>query len=95
MLALQDYSQGISKLADVLSQLNSHRAETERELEKLRFDAKGLEEAIAELGTHAQTEPMPIESALDDLRKELVFSSVQGSSWPPRKSYWGSYRLFL
>jgi exonuclease SbcC len=72
MLALQDYSQGISKVADVLSQLTSHRAETERELEKLRFDAKGLEEAIADLGTHIQTEPMPIESALDDLRKELV-----------------------
>ena len=72
MLALQDYSQGISKVADVLSQLSSHRAETERELERLRFDARGLEEAISELGTLVQTEPMPIESALDDLRKELV-----------------------
>lgn len=72
MLALQDYSQGISKVADVLSQLTSHRAETERELEKLRFDARALEDSIAELGPHVQTEPMPIESALDDLRKELA-----------------------
>jgi hypothetical protein len=72
MLALQDYSQGIAKVTDVLSELGNHRVEIERELEQLRLDTKALEDSIVDLEHHSQAEPMPIESALDTLKEELA-----------------------
>ncbi len=83
MLALQDYSQGISKVADVASQLGAYRSEIEREVEGLRSEAKPLEDAIAELGsTDSEAGPTPIESALQDLRSDLVRLGLN-ESLPP------------
>jgi exonuclease SbcC len=73
MLALQDYSQGISKAAAVVSRLNDYRGEVEHDLEMLRSEAKALDGSIAELGpVEGETDPTPIENVLEDLRNDLV-----------------------
>lgn len=73
MLALQDYSQGISKAGNVTAQLASYRDQIERELGELRLEAKALDDSIVELGaSDTEAEPTPIEKILHDLRGDLV-----------------------
>lgn len=83
MLALQDYSQGISKTGDVAVQLTNYRNDIEGELERLRLEAKALDESIVELGSaETEAELTPIESVLQDLRSSLLKLGLK-ESLPP------------
>ncbi len=74
MLALQDYSQGLAKVGDVLSKLSDHGETTEKDLTQLRDESAALTTSMPELADPHSTELMPIESTIDDLRKEMVNS---------------------
>ena len=75
MLSLQDYSQGLSKLDDVLSKLSDHRGTAEASLEKLHDEKVALERSLGKDDTDIDSnEVAPIESLIADLRREIADS---------------------
>lgn len=75
MLSLQDYSEGVAKIEDVLSKLSDHRATVEEELTRLRDEDATLASTLT--GTEPDTELTPVEAAIASLRQEILDSSLQ------------------
>ena len=77
MLSLQDYSQGLSKLKDVLVKLSDQRETAQAALEALREEGAGLERALGHDGADVASEKVaPIESLIADLREDVAKSSL-------------------
>ena len=75
MLSLQDYSEGLSKIDDVLSKLSGHRRTAQARLEELHDERVALERSMGEDGTDIDSnEVTPIESVVADLRREVAES---------------------
>jgi exonuclease SbcC len=70
MLSLQDYSEGISKLEAVLSQLSRRRNELEQTLRALSQQRAMLSESLTEEPGNADGTPLPIEATLAALRQD-------------------------
>ena len=76
MLSLQDYSQGLSKLKDVLGRLLGQREAAETDLAGLREERVSLERSIEDDGSVVDgEEPAPIESLISDLREDVARSA--------------------
>ena len=77
MLSLQDYSDGLSKLKDVLSKLSGHRDTAQAALEQFYDERTTLERSLGEDGTDIDSDEVtPIESVIADLRREVAESSL-------------------
>ena len=77
MLSLQDYSQGLSKLKDVLVRLADQRERARVALEALREEGAALERALGEDGADVDRDEIaPIESLIANLREDVAESSV-------------------
>ena len=75
MLSLQDYSEGLAKLDDVLSKLSGHRDAAQATLETLHNNRATLERSLDDDGTDAESNEMtPIESVIAELRREVAES---------------------
>ena len=75
MLSLQDYSEGLAKLDDVLSKLSGHRDVAQATLETHHNDRATLERSLDDDGPDAESNEMtPIESVIADLRREVAES---------------------
>jgi exonuclease SbcC len=71
MLALQDYSQGLVKVADVLAQLSGQRQMTDGEVSELRAQIASVRASLPQMPAAEDLEPTAIESILADLRREV------------------------
>jgi len=71
MLALQDYSQGLVKVADVLAQLSGQRQMTDGEVSELRAQIASVRASLPRMPAAEDVEPTAIESILADLRREV------------------------
>jgi exonuclease SbcC len=78
MLALQDYSQGLAKVTDVLAQLSADRTSVNAEITQVRLESSNVVASLPQLaaGDSADAEPTPIENALADLRRQIVTAGV-------------------
>ena len=75
MLSLQDYSEGLSKVADVLSKLSGHRRTAQARLDELQDDRITLERSMGDDSTDIDSDEVtPIESMVADLRREVAES---------------------
>ena len=75
-LSLQDYSAGLEKIRQVLSELTKHEQIIKQDLTRLREEGAALTTALDEASESSSTEPTPIESAIADLRQEMGSVSV-------------------
>ena len=78
MLALQDYSQGLSKVSDVLHQLSVQGSTIDQELTQLRDESSSLATSLPKVGSAdpALAEPTPIEEAIAGLRQKILSSGI-------------------
>ena len=75
-LSLQDYSAGLAKIRQVLSELTKHEQAIKQDLTRLREEGAALTTALDEASESGSTEPTPIESVIADLRQEVESASV-------------------
>ncbi|MGA7768523.1 MAG: AAA family ATPase [Candidatus Sulfotelmatobacter sp.] len=88
MLALQDYSQGLSKVTEVISELANQRGSIEMELVELRSESAAVSESLPQLDPNeTEAAATPLEELIADFQKELrdtefseVFPEVASSS---------------
>jgi exonuclease SbcC len=72
MLALQDYSQGLVKVTDVLAQLSEQRQMTDEEVHELRAQTDTVRGSLPQMPAEREgAEPTAIDSILADLRREV------------------------
>jgi DNA repair protein SbcC/Rad50 len=73
MLALQDYTQGLSKVGEVLSRLENEQGLINQELAHLRSNREEIKESLLELGAAASEAPQssPLEEAIAALREQI------------------------
>lgn len=83
MLSLQDYSEGISKLEAVLSQLARRRNELEKSIGTLSQQRAELSRSLAEVRKQGDGTALPIEATLVALRRD---SDSQDVGLPPLPS---------
>ncbi len=78
MLALQDYSQGLSKVAEVISSLSNDRSATSGELVELNQEKSALTSALPRVlpGGVDGAQQMPLEDAVVDLRKRAKSAGI-------------------
>ena len=77
MLSLQDYSQGLSKLKDVLVKLSGQRDAAQAALEILREERATLERTLGDDGPDVDSEEVaPIESLIAHLREDVAKSGL-------------------
>jgi exonuclease SbcC len=77
MLSLQDYSQGLSKIGEVLSTLSDHRKTADGELEQLQEQATALRTSLNEDAGDSGNELLPLESAVASLRSDIEQSELK------------------
>jgi exonuclease SbcC len=78
MLALQDYSQGLSKVTDVLAQLTGQRSAINEELTQLRTESNTLTASLPEIpSADSDISPLPIEGAIADLRQKVLSAGIK------------------
>jgi exonuclease SbcC len=75
-LSLQDYSAGLAKVRQVLSELAKYEQTIKQDLTGLREESAALTTVLKEAAEYSSTEPTPIESAIADLRQEIESASV-------------------
>jgi len=88
MLALQDYSQGLSKVTEVISELANQRGSIDMELGQLRSESAAISESLPQLDPNeTEAAATPLEELVADFQKELrdtgfaeVFPEVASSS---------------
>jgi exonuclease SbcC len=80
MLALQDYSQALSKVADVLAGLEKHRSAAEEDIAKLQVERDTVAASLPEVADDGVVEPSALQSTIDALRQALANA---GSGIPP------------
>jgi chromosome segregation ATPase len=72
MLALQDYSQGLSKITEVISELGNQRSSIELELVQLRGESAAISESLPQLDPNeVEATATPLEELIADFREEL------------------------
>lgn len=76
MLSLQDYSEGVSKLEAVQSQLSRRRNEVEETLRDLNQQRATLSESLAQQAVETGGMPAPIEATLTALRQDADWTIV-------------------
>jgi exonuclease SbcC len=78
MLALQDYSQGLSKVAEVITSLSNDRSATNKEVVELNREKSALTLALPKVlpGDADKTKQMPLEDAVADLRRHAKGAGV-------------------
>ena len=81
-LSLQDYSAGLVKIRQVLSELTKHEQIINQDLTRFREESAALATALDEASESSSTEPTPIESAIADLRQEMESASVPVEGLP-------------
>lgn len=72
MLALQDYSQALSKVADVLAGLSKHRIAADEEIAKLQGELATVTASLPVIPDDGLLEPTALESTIDVLRQALA-----------------------
>ena len=88
MLALQDYSQGLSKVTEVISELANQRGSIDMELAQLRSESAAISESLPQLDPNeTEAAATPLEELIADFQKELrdtefskLFPEVASSS---------------
>lgn len=71
MLALQDYSQALSKVADVLGSLEKHRIAVDEELTRLRSERAAVAASLPSVADDGVVEPSALDSTIDALRQAV------------------------
>jgi exonuclease SbcC len=87
MLALQDYSQGLVKVTDVIAQLSGYCSALDQELTQVKADSNSL---LASLPAPADSEGphlTPIEGVIADLRQKMVSSEITLQAPPESLDY--------
>ena len=80
MLALQDYSQALSKVADVLAGLEKHRIAADEEIAKLQGERATVTASLPVVADDGVVESSALESTIDVLRQALASA---GSNMQP------------
>jgi exonuclease SbcC len=88
MLALQDYSQGLDKVTDVIAQLSSLLAALDKELSQLRNERHQLSQLIDSMSSELGEDetPTPIDELAGDLRKHWSESGLADTAPPDTMS---------
>ena len=78
MLALQDYSQGLSKVTEVITKLSVQCSEINQQLMQLRLESSNLTASLPASPPGDSDIPslMPIEGVLADLRQKMLSTGV-------------------
>jgi len=84
MLALQDYSQGLSKTKSVVAALATQRSDMEQQRDQLRDRIRELSDSLPVIPESHSDAPLqtPIEEMVESLRKRLA-ESAWADSFPP------------
>ncbi len=72
MLALQDYSQALSKVGDVLGSLEKHRVEADEEIAKLQSERAAVTASLPVIADDGVVEPSALDSTIDVLRQAVA-----------------------
>ena len=82
MLALQDYSQGLSKIKGVIAELTTQRSVLEQQRSHLREQLKELTASVSILPETTSETLTPVEELIDACRKRLAESGLVDSPPP-------------
>src|SRR5207237_7264058 len=72
MLALQDYSQALSKVADVLGSLEKHRIAADEEIAKLQSERAAVMASLPVIADDGVVEPSALDSTINVLRQGVA-----------------------
>lgn len=76
MLALQDYSQALSKVADVLGNLEKHRIAADEEIATLQSERAAVTAALPVIADDVVVEPSALDSTIDLLRQAVASAAL-------------------
>jgi len=87
MLALQDYSHGLSKVTDVIAQLSAYRSTIDQELTQVKADSNSLMASLPAAADSEGPHLTPIEGVIADLRQRMVSSEIALQAPPESLDY--------